>query len=334
MEPATWVSDATRLHRFDVCNGDADGLCAVRQWRLHAPAEAELITGLKREIDLLRRVPIDLAAEVLVCDLSLQRNRVALQRLLDAGTPVRYFDHHDPGADVPTHPRLALHVDQSSQTCSSLLMDRHLDGRFRAWALVGAYGDNLSPVADALAVASGFDAGQRASFKRLGEAINYNAYGECASDVCIAPAALYALMARHADPLHMLADEPVIELIERQRAADLQQALALTPYRHHAQARLTLLPDAPWSRRVIGSLANELANAHPQQAQAVLKIAAGGNYTVSVRAPQRAPHGASELCAGFGGSGRAAAAGIDQLPAAELDRFARAFEQAWSRPPA
>ena len=53
--------------RFDVCNGDADGLCAVRQWRLHEPAAATLVTGLKREITLLQRVPADLADEVLVC---------------------------------------------------------------------------------------------------------------------------------------------------------------------------------------------------------------------------------------------------------------------------
>ena len=68
--------------RFDVCNGDADGLCAVLQWRLHEPAEATLVTGLKREIALLQRVPPDAADEVLVCDLSLQRNRAALLQLL------------------------------------------------------------------------------------------------------------------------------------------------------------------------------------------------------------------------------------------------------------
>jgi hypothetical protein len=35
---------------FDVCNGDADGLCAVRQWRMYQPVAAILVTGLKREI--------------------------------------------------------------------------------------------------------------------------------------------------------------------------------------------------------------------------------------------------------------------------------------------
>ncbi len=330
MEPTTWVSDAARQHRFDVCNGDADGLCAVRQWRLHEPAEAVLITGLKREINLLERVPIDAAAEVLVCDLSLQRNRLALLRVLAAGVPVRYFDHHASGPDVPVHAGFELHIDPSPQTCTSLLMDRHLGGRFRSWALVGAYGDNLGSVADELALASGFDAAQRTKLRRLGEAINYNAYGDGPSDVCIAPRALYALMARHTDPLQMLAHEPIVGVIGRQREADLKQADALAPYWQSDHARVCVLPDAPWSRRIIGGLANELANAHPQQAQAVLKARADGDFVVSVRAPVRAPHGASAFCARFGGAGRETAAGIDRLPAHELGRFVEAFAATWA----
>ncbi|HJV50176.1 MAG TPA: acetyltransferase, partial [Noviherbaspirillum sp.] len=35
---------------FDVFNGDADGMCALRQLRLSEPREAIRITGLKREI--------------------------------------------------------------------------------------------------------------------------------------------------------------------------------------------------------------------------------------------------------------------------------------------
>ncbi|UUZ72893.1 hypothetical protein LP415_05105 [Polaromonas sp. P1(28)-8] len=71
--------------RVDVCNGDADGLCAVLQWRLQTPAPATLVTGLKREIALLDRVQAMPGDELLVCDLSLQRNRTALLRLLAQG---------------------------------------------------------------------------------------------------------------------------------------------------------------------------------------------------------------------------------------------------------
>lgn len=318
------------LRRFDVCNGDADGLCAVRQWRLHDPRPATLVTGLKREIALLQRVPADAADEVLVCDLSMARNRDALLRLLEGGARVRWFDHHAAG-DVPAHPGLSAHLDFSADICSSLLVDRELGGAHRAWALVGAYGDELTAVADRLAIAGGFDASQRKGLQRLGRAINYNAYGEQPGDVRIAPAALYALMARHADPLALLAAEPVIGEIDAQRESDLQQALGLPPSWQNARARILVLPDAPWSRRVSGSLANTLAQTWPEVAHAVLRPNRAGGYSVSLRAPRIAPRGAAALCAAFGGSGRAAAAGIDALPAADLDRFIAAVAAAdWS----
>jgi single-stranded DNA-specific DHH superfamily exonuclease len=314
--------------RFDVCNGDADGLCAVLQWRLHEPAEATLVTGLKREIALLERVPRDAADEVLVCDLSMQRNHAALRQLLEAGVRVRYFDHHAAG-EVPRHPQLEAHLDFGSEVCTSLLMDRHLGGRFRAWALVGAYGDDLVAVADGLAGRSGLDAVQRATLHWLGRAINYNAYGEEADDVRIAPQRLYRVMARWPDPIAMAAHEPIVEELDGLRQADLRQALAIAPRWQNDRARVVVLPDVPWSRRVSGSLANELAAAQPRQAQAVLRQRRGGEeLSVSVRAPRAAPGGADRLCAAFGGSGRAAAAGIDALPQGDLDRFIEAFSTA------
>lgn len=318
--------------RFDVCNGDADGLCAVRQWRGEFAAQAELITGLKREIDLLQRVPLD-AEEVLVCDISLARNREALQRLLERGARVRWFDHHAAG-EPPHHAGLEARLDFSPGTCSSLLVDRHLQGRQRAWALVGAYGDELNEVAERLAVESGLDGERRSALRRLGRAINYNAYGEEPGDPLIHPADLYALMACHADPFTLLQAEPVIAAIDRQRDDDLAQARGLAPAWASDAARVTVLPDAPWSRRVSGALANALAEAEPRQAQAVLRTKPGGGYLVSVRAPRASPHGAQALCQAFGGSGRAAAAGIDHLPENDLARFIDRLAQAnWAASP-
>jgi hypothetical protein len=308
------------MRHFDVCNGDADGLCAVLQWRLAAPRPATLVTGLKRDIELLERVPAAAGDEVLVCDLSMQRNRVALLRLLGQGVRVRYFDHHAVD-EIPSHSCLQAHIDTDGAVCTSLLVDRHLGGRFRAWALVGAYGDNLAHVADALAEGMGLDAHTRRRLRLLGEAINYNAYGDVASDQHIAPQRLYAALLGHADPLAFLHHESIGAELDALRRADLQLALALPALRAGAHATALLLPDAPWSRRVIGCLANELASAEPQLAHAVLKAKPGGAYVVSVRAPLCAPSGASEFCRRFGGGGRARAAGIDHLAAGELERF-------------
>lgn len=317
-------SAAPRVRRFDVCNGDADGLCAVVQWRLHEPAEALLFTGLKREIELLARVPAGAGDEVLVCDLSMQRNRAALLRLLECGARVRYFDHHAVD-DVPSHPALQAHIDLASGVCTSALVDRHLGGRFRAWAVVGAFGDNLHVLARQLAGQLGLSAGACERLRALGEAINYNAYGDDERDVHIAPARLYPMLARYRDPLAFLEHESVAAEIDALRRDDLAQAALQRPHWNDAAGAIYLLPDAPWSRRVIGSFANVLAMAEPRRAHAVARPGAGGDLVVSVRAPIEAPQGAGALCRRFDGAGRATAGGIDRLPPDELGHFVREF---------
>ncbi|MFS2164161.1 MULTISPECIES: hypothetical protein [unclassified Variovorax] len=111
------------VRRFDVCNGDADGLCAVVQWRLHEPGPAELVTGLKRDIALLGRVQGQAGDEVNVFDISMQRNRGDLLRLLDDGARARYFDHQAAG-DVLVHPNFEVQFDEKSAACTSLLERR------------------------------------------------------------------------------------------------------------------------------------------------------------------------------------------------------------------
>lgn len=58
---------------------------------------------------------------------------------------------------------------------------------------------------------------------------------------------------------------------------------------------------------------------------------ADGNYLVSVRAPLSNKTGAVDLCRQFPtGGGRAAAAGINDLPADQLDAFVKALEAQYS----
>lgn len=318
--------------QIDVCNGDADGLCSVVQWRLHQPRLARLVTGLKRDIALLDRVSALEGDELLVCDLSMRRNLPALTRLLDAGVAVRYFDHHQVDA-IPAHPLLDAHIDTASDTCTSLLVDQQLVGAFRAWAVVGAFGDNLTRVADSLAVRLGLSYGERRRLQTLGESINYNAYGDSEQDVHIPPAQLYEILVHYPDPLNLLEQETVGQELEALRYDDMCRAQSLPAYLQGAHFSVHVFPNAPWSRRISGCWSNHLASAQPLQAHAVLTSTASADYKVSVRAPLCAPSGAVEFCRGFGGDGRAAAAGIDHLPADQMDRFVAAFSVAqWGAP--
>lgn len=322
------------ISHFDVCNGDADGLCAIVQWRLHQPQAARLVTGLKRDIELLQHVQAQPGDEVLVCDVSMRRNRPALLRLLAQGVHVRYFDHHEPGEAVD-HPLLDAHVNTASDVCTSLLVNRYLAGLYSAWALVGVYGDNLTAAADALAVGTGLSVEDRQRLQRLGESINYNAYGDSVRDVHLAPERLYEILIRYRNPLDLVQNEPIALELDALRQDDLARAAALKPYWQDARGRAYLLSDEPWCRRVVGVLANMLAASRPQCAHAILQPSSAGSLRVSVRAPLDSLGGAATLCRQFGGDGRAGAAGIDHLPASDMDRFIAAFSVArWAEPSA
>jgi hypothetical protein len=317
------------MAHFDVCNGDADGLCALQQLRLCQPRQAHLVTGVKRDIALLARVDASRGDSVMVLDISLLRNIQALQPLLDAGVAIEYFDHHATG-EIPRHPLFTPHLDTSAQVCTCVLVDAHLAGAQRGWAAVGAFGDNLPQAGERLAAALQLDAQHTARLRRLGEAINYNAYGETESDLLVAPARLAQLMRPFRDPLVFLAEEPLAGALCRREAQDLALAQVVQPAESRAGFALYLLPNAPWARRVQGSFANRLSQQHPGRAHAVLCPASGGHQVVSVRAPRRQPRGADTLCLAFAtGGGRASAAGIDQLPPAQIDAFIHALARTY-----
>ncbi|MBS4052635.1 MAG: DHH family phosphoesterase, partial [Methylomonas sp.] len=75
---------------FDVFNGDADGICALLQLRLAEPADSILVTGVKRDISLLKRVDAKAGDRVNVLDISLDKNRQPLMDLLDRRVEVFY----------------------------------------------------------------------------------------------------------------------------------------------------------------------------------------------------------------------------------------------------
>jgi hypothetical protein len=317
------------MTQYDVCNGDADGLFALRQLRLADPLESIVVTGIKRDIALLQRVDAMTGDRVTVLDIALERNLAALERLLAAGVAVTWYDHHAPGP-IPRHPLLTTHIDTDPETCTSMLVDAHLGGRFRPWAVAGAYGDNLPLAAERLADTLALAPPQRAELRLLGEAINYNAYGDSEADVRIHPAALYRLLAGYASPFDVIAREPIVRELDALRRDDLTQARAVPPRHRDGRSMVIVLPDAAWSRRVLGAFANELALADPRRGHAVLKTLADGGFAVSVRAPYATLRGADALAREFGGGGRAVAAGIAHLPAAALERFiARLAAMQW-----
>ncbi len=306
------------MTHYDVFNGDADGISSFVQLRLAAPAESVLVTGMKREIALLERVPARRGDTVTVLDISLAQNRPALERLLRLDIAVLYFDHHFAG-DVPQHPALTAHLDPAPGVCTGMLVDRHLQGRHRVWTVVAAFGDNLVATARKLAQPLRLADPRLAALRDLADNLTYNSYSDDPADVIVPPADLARTLLHARDPFAFIDGDPVYATIDAARRRDVALARATPPALTLPNARVYILPDEPWTRRVRGIFGNEIANAEPALAHAVLTVDAAGGYMVSVRAPRARASGADALCREFpGGNGRAAAAGIDHLP---RDRF-------------
>ena len=144
------------------------------------------------------------------------------------------------------------------------------------------------------------------------------------------PAALYRTLVACADPFRFIETEPLFDHIRTTRSSDLEHARRLRPEPTPEGARVYIMPDAAWSRRVRGAFGNELAAAAPDRAHAILTPNARGGYTVSVRAPRVTQIGADALCREFAtGGGRARAAGINHLQADQVGDFTRRFAQAF-----
>ena len=313
---------------YDIFNGDADGICALHQLRLNEPRDGRLVTGVKRDVRLLAGVHAGAGDELTVLDIALAENRKPLEALLAAGASCLYFDHHFPGI-VPTHANLTAHIRYSPDVCTSLLVDEYLRGRFRRWAVVAAFGDNLTEQARVAARDLNLDPTQIDLMRELGECINYNAYGDTLEDLHFHPADLYLRLRPYTDPLEFTARDAAFDALRTGYRSDMAHANAIEPLFSSPTHHVVMLPDAAWSRRVHGVLANRLATASPERAHAVV-VSHGEQHRISVRAPTLRPHGADDLCRRFpGGGGRPGAAGINDLPRGCFDDFLNAFRSAF-----
>ncbi|UCE89236.1 MAG: acetyltransferase [Pseudomonadota bacterium] len=317
------------MAHFDVFNGDADGICALHQLRLALPIDSELVTGVKRDIDLLRRVDAGEGDEVTVLDVSLDKNREPLEALLAAGARIHYFDHHFAG-EIPSHPGLQAHIDTAPEVCTSLLVNDFLGGKHLPWAVTAAFGDNLEESAHRAAAPLDLDEARLAELQMLGICLNYNGYGVKLEDLFFAPDELYRRVRPYEDPFAFINDDPAYGRLREGYAGDMAQAESLKAEVEGDTSALYLLPDAAWARRISGVLANQLARSAPQRAHALVTELPDGAFRVSVRAPLSNRQGADDLCREFPtGGGRAAAAGINRLDpklyAAFVDRFRSAF---------
>lgn len=312
---------------IDVFNGDADGLCALVQLRNASPQDSVLVTGVKRDINLLARVEAQPGDQLTVLDVSLDKNRDGLDLALEAGAEVVYVDHHFAG-EIPEHDNLTVNINPAADVCTSLLVNGMLKGQYAEWAVVGAFGDNLRNSAMAVAKNLALSEVELEQLENLGIYLNYNGYGASIDDLHFAPADLYRRIAPYASPRQFMKEAAdTFSQLEEGYKNDMRAASQLPALHADDVAAVFILPNERWARRVSGVYSNDLANDFPDRAHAVLTEKDNGNCLVSIRAPLNNKRGADEFCRQFPtGGGRAAAAGINDLPGTNLNNFVTQFQ--------
>jgi hypothetical protein len=316
---------------YDVFNGDADGICALIQLRLDQAIESTLVTGIKREIQLLDKVSVKPGDSLTVLDISFEKNSHRVAEFLNVGASIFYVDHHQSG-DIPSHPNLKTLIDTDNAICTSLLVNKHLNGKYPLWAVTAAFGDNLNHSAESLASTLSLSDAKLETLKNLGIYINYNGYGSGVGDLHFSPDVLYREMVRYASPFDFISDNhAAFEKLENGYQQDMANAENINPEYQNNAVAVFILPDIAWARRVSGVFGNHLANLNPTKAHAVLSYNKDGGYLISVRAPLSNKVGADEFCSGFAtGGGRKSAAGINHLPKDQLGVFIDQFDAFYS----
>ncbi len=321
------MANQTTEKYYDVFNGDSDGICALHQLRMAEPRPtATLITGVKRDIRLLDRLAGIKNAEITVFDISLDSNRQPLEALLKHNL-VRYIDHHYAG-QLPDSTNLESHIHPEPETCTSLIVDRMLNGKFRNWAITGAFGDNLHKSAHQAAAKTTLQDQELEILRELGELLNYNGYGKSVEDLYFHPADLYNALKSYQDPLDFWHSAPELAKLREGFNADMANARQFKAFRETPVGRIYRFPAAPWCRRVAGVFMNEQARDREDLAHALLIDNGDGTIMASIRAPLTNRTGADQLSRTFpSGGGRPAAAGINELPTAMLNEFLTTFDE-------
>jgi single-stranded DNA-specific DHH superfamily exonuclease len=310
------------MAHIDIFNGDADGICALTQLRNAEPLESTLITGVKRDIALVAKAEVAAGDRITALDISFDKNREGVLKALEGGAEIFYVDHHFAG-EVPENDKLTTIIDTDPNVCTSLLVNGHLKGKHLEWAVTGAFGDNLKTSARTIAAPLGLSDEQLTLLENLGIYMNYNGYGASLEDLHFTPTELFDLVRPYGTPFAFIEEaRETFEKLESGYRQDMTAASAVKGTRASEKTAVFILPNEAWARRVSGVYSNDLANAFPSRAHAVLTERADGTYLVSVRAPLDNKRGADELCRQFPtGGGRAAAAGINALSADQLEAF-------------
>lgn len=312
---------------YDFFNGDADGMISLHQYRMFTPKNTIKHTGIKRDIDLLRYAVTLKKSRLNVFDLSLKANEQYVRRAIANDNDLVWFDHHTPG-ELESHDRISCHIDTNPNTCTSWIVDKHLDGLYRPWTVAAAYGDNLHQLA--VDINPNFAATELQTLQTLGETLNYSGYGNSEADLVSHPLETFRDMCKYMNPFDYVRRSTLFGTIKAQYDKDQIELNNADVVLDDSCGSIVLLPDSKASVRFSGMYSNKMATDSPNKAFVILTRKDDG-YKASIRAPLNNPYGANKMADQFEtGGGREKAAGINYLPANQLVKLKNIFVTTFS----
>ncbi len=318
------------MTNYDVFNGDTDGIFAWHQLRLTHPRDAEIITGVKRDVNLASKVNAEDGDLVTIMDVSHAKNRKDVQRILDSGAIIEYFDHHDP-KELIEHPNITYHINTEPNISTGLIVNSHVNGQNRLWSIATAFGDNHLDLAMNMAKSESLSDEQVLILKQIGLVVNYNSYGQTIEDLFYSPEEIAeAARACGSDIFKFLEQGDIFSTLLENFNADMSSAVCQEPFSISKNGVIYTLPNEAWTHRIMGSFSNHLVSTNKNLACAIAVLNSDGTYRISVRSSINNPHGAGNLCGNFGGGGREKAGGINNLPASDMNTFKEEFDKVFS----
>ena len=276
--------------RWFAFNGDADGICSMVQWGLIHGIDGNVVTGVKRDIELLKKIVPDDGDEIIVMDISLARNHSRASELIQRGIKITWFDHHLAGEPIPG---LKSNINTSPKVCTARIIESYL-GVESDWAQVALHGDGLS------------EHSSKPEFKELGELLNYNGYGAGLEDLHFHPEELMRICLESKTPESFL-QTSTFETLRNGFIDDMKNVESVVE-----ENGIYMLPNEAWARRVVGVMAHRINSTGP--GPHVIAIDKGDTLQISLRGRKDI----GKVCAMFGGGGRETAGGIDALPKDEI----------------
>ena len=318
------------MTNYDVFNGDTDGIFAWHQLRLAHPRDAEIVTGVKRDVNLASKVNAKEGDLVTIMDVSHAKNRKDVQRILDSGAIIEYFDHHDP-KELIEHPNITYHINTEPNISTGLIVNSHVNGQNRLWSIATAFGDNHLDLAMNMAKSESLSDEQVLILKQIGLVVNYNSYGQTIEDLFYSPEEIAeAARACGSDIFKFLEQGDIFSTLLENFNADMSSAVCQEPFSISENGVIYTLPNEAWTHRIMGSFSNHLVSTNKNLACAIAVLNSDGTYRISVRSSINNPHGAGNLCGNFGGGGREKAGGINNLPASDMNTFKEEFDKVFS----